>query len=108
MNPPVAENYDVVAKTVFGLMGLGGVILCRVFWGALKRNAKKIWALIKKGDANDMPPDPHCPAQSGILLKEFEPLIPEMLAFFQERRTITEGQLPNLFLKVVFSVMDSW
>ena len=67
------------------------------FWGALKRNARKIWGLIKKGDGNaTLPPDPHCPAQSGILLKEFEPLIPEMLAFFEERRTMrTEGQLPN-------------
>jgi hypothetical protein len=52
--------------------------------------------LIKKGDGNStLPPDPHCPAESGILLKEFEPLIPEMLAFFEERRTMRTEGLPN-------------
>jgi|LakMenEpi03Aug12_release.lakeMendotaPanAssembly.Ray.scaffolds.fasta_scaffold814733_1 hypothetical protein len=85
MNPPVANNYDVVAKTVFGMIGVGGVILCRVFWGALKRNAVKIWRFMKGETA---PQEPHRPAQSGILLREFEPIIPEMLAFFEERRTM--------------------
>ncbi len=42
---PVCEpcNLDVISKTVFGLMGPGGIIVCRVFWGSVKRNIKWLW-----------------------------------------------------------------
>ena len=73
VNPPcpVCEprNLDVISKTVFGLMGLGGIIVCRVFWSSVKRNIKKLWmkktfALIKMGEMAKMPPSTPQPRPS--------------------------------------------
>ena len=38
-------------NTLFGLTGLGSAIICRVFWGAIKRYVNLLWKKITVPDA---------------------------------------------------------
>jgi hypothetical protein len=40
-------------NTLFGLTGLGTAIICRVFWGALKRKLTWVWEKISEGEVQE-------------------------------------------------------
>jgi hypothetical protein len=40
-------------NTLFGLTGLGTAVICRVFWGALKRKLKWLWDKISETEVRD-------------------------------------------------------
>jgi hypothetical protein len=51
--PCVCDDSHVMRNTLFGLTGLGTAIICRVFWGALKRKLTWVWEKISEGEVQE-------------------------------------------------------
>jgi len=51
--PPCICDSNTMQNTLFGLTGLASVIICRVFWGAIKRNVNLLWKKITDAENPD-------------------------------------------------------
>jgi hypothetical protein len=44
----ICDDSHIMRNTLFGLTGLGSAIICRVFWGAIKRYLNLLWKKISE------------------------------------------------------------
>ena len=51
--PPCICDSNTMRNTLFGLTGLGSAIICRVFWGAIKRYVNLLWKKITEKEVPD-------------------------------------------------------
>ena len=51
--PCICNDSNTMRNTLFGLTGLGSAIICRVFWGAIKRYVNLLWKKITEKEVPD-------------------------------------------------------
>ncbi len=87
-NCPPCECNDshVMRNTLYGMTGLGTVVVCRVFWGFLKRKFKWLWEKVFDDVRDNVNEQGSADADVFRAFRDFQPLIPEMMAYLTERR----------------------
>jgi hypothetical protein len=61
--PCECNDSHVMRNTLFGLTDLGTVVVCRVFWGALKRKLKWLWDNVFDDEVRDNVNEDESPTQ---------------------------------------------